>query len=120
MVLDRGIEVNRFDEKGKPGPAYLVDSVPEQVQIKFLDLLIKYGYDVNALDTLHDGKPIIVHFLESIKQSPNVIKWLLEHGADPFLHFGKNKQTPYDIAKRKRVILPIFDEFISKSKLLDK
>lgn len=117
MVLERGIDVNRFDEKGRPGPYHLVDSskVPYQSIIEILDLLHQYGYDLNKFSRNPPGETILAHFLRSIEINDGVmsiIEWLLEHGASPTIKFQDGKR-PIDIVKRPK-LKSLLEKYISK------
>lgn len=82
--------VNRFDKNGRMGPTYLVDKkIPDTTIIEILMILLEYGLDINALpkddDNHNTGNSIIFYFVRAIIPNLNVIKWLLENGADPYL-----------------------------------
>ena len=80
IVLSKGINVNRLDQDGHQGPFYMLDVGQEDEIIQILDLLFKYGFNVN----LHSrGKNTILgEYLMAIKRQYKIIDWLLSKGAD--------------------------------------
>ncbi|OHT00708.1 hypothetical protein TRFO_32527 [Tritrichomonas foetus] len=117
MVLEKGIDVNRFDEKGQPGPYYLIDTTPDNEAIEILDLLVKYGYDLNGVCQYGCGLTILGQYLCSIKSCLPVIEWLLAHGADPFTPFtgtDKKAKNAYEMAQKssKRQIRALFEKYV--------
>ena len=107
MILEKGIDVNRFDEKGRPGTYFLVDSVkvPPKSIIEILDLLVQYGYDLNLFSTNPPGMTILAYFLQSIEIDDGVmsiIEWLLQNGADPKIVF-KNGKRPIDMTRKPKL-----------------
>lgn len=110
MILRRGIDVNRFDDKGYPGPFYLVDSVPTKVAIEILDLLVENGYKINSFSMNPPGMTILGYFLQGIQRDPVVIEWLLQHGADPTIKCANGKR-PIDLTK-KRDIINLLNKYI--------
>ena len=119
MFLERGINPNRYDNEGRPGPFYLVDSCSNnQDAIAILDLLVKYGYDLNEHPA--NGIPILAHYLNSIsiRNCVDIVEWLVSHGANPHLKFiyQKNTTSCYELAKKKKSepfheILEIFNKY---------
>lgn len=107
MILDRSIDVNRFDEKGRPGTYFLVDSVkvPYSSIIEILDLLVQHGYQLNSFCNKPPGQTILAYFLQSIEINQGVmdiIKWLLQHGADPNIRF-QNGKRPIDMTRNPKL-----------------
>ena len=80
IFLPRGINVNRLDNEGRAGPFFMLDTGDEDENIKILDLLYKYGFNVN----LHaNGKnSLLGEYVSSMKLSYKIIEWLLSKGAD--------------------------------------
>ncbi|OHT10034.1 hypothetical protein TRFO_20837 [Tritrichomonas foetus] len=115
-VLKHNIDVNRFDDKGQPGPFYLLDRTSEEVTIDILELLVQYGYDINNVYRYHQQqKSLLCHFLSGIKPVYRIIEWLLQHGADPSIPFYTNnhkKLNAYDIAKKKPLMKSLLDKYV--------
>ncbi|OHT04692.1 ankyrin repeat-containing protein [Tritrichomonas foetus] len=116
LVLEKGIDVNRFDQNGCSGPQRLTDCRDEDVVIEILQLLIAFGYDMNLVSKNDNSKPILVHFCQSIVPSLRVIDWMLQNGADPYLPFKEHnlEKTPFDIARNKFKLRPIFMKYVNK------
>ena len=47
IILSKGIDTNRLDDKGRIGPYYLVDIASEEDSIEIIDLLLKHGYNID-------------------------------------------------------------------------
>ena len=80
IILSKGINVNRLDNKGRPGPSCMPYMGDENENIMILNLLKSAGFDVN----LHEeGKNTILgEFITSIKFPYKLIEWCLANGAD--------------------------------------
>lgn len=120
-VLEKGIKnINRFDQKGLPGPCRLLDAKDEKVVIEILSILLSYGYDLNGIcPTVPTAKPLLAHFCRAIFPSVSVIEWLIKNGADPYLQFQDDDgtvKTTMSIAKNKRKLIPVFAKFVQTSK----
>ena len=79
IVLDKGIDPNREDENGRLGPYYMIDIVSTDEFIKIMELLIKYGFDMNKKTT---ADPLIASLEVSIMKPVQLIQWMIQHGAD--------------------------------------
>jgi ankyrin repeat protein len=65
--------------------------------IAALDLLHRYGVDVNGI---HGGTPPLVHMM-LWSTNPAGPRWLLAHGADPNLSWGVDDEAPLHVAARR-------------------
>lgn len=82
VVLDKGIDVNRFDKNGRQGPFYMLDVVPEDETIKILDLLLDQGYKIDLCSQNKKSTTMLGEYVCSINRPMKVIEWFLSHGAD--------------------------------------
>ena len=92
IMLKKGIDVNRFDHEGKPGPFYLIDITTDDIALQIMELLYKYGY---ILDLRYSEKhnTILGGFINAIATYPKVIDWLISNGASIDLPFYSLVQT---------------------------
>jgi ankyrin repeat protein len=65
--------------------------------IAALELLLQFGLDANGI---HGGVPPLVYIL-GYADDPTGPAWLLEHGADPNLPWGPDREAPLHIAARR-------------------
>lgn len=93
IVLDKGIDVNRFDEQGEVGPKELIDISKTKDAIKILEMLVEKGFQLDLRkDETHNT--LLGHYLASIMPYPEIVDWLIGHGADVNLPFiGKDKKN---------------------------
>lgn len=94
IILNRDININRFDQHGHTGPYYLLDRGTEDNTIRILEMYVKRGYDIN----LHDKNKntIFGEFLIAIKKCYKIYEWFLSHGADTSCYLytkTRDKQT---------------------------
>ena len=86
-VLDKGINVNRLDGNGRSFAHYLISGAHDSSSmINILEQLLTKGLDLNLLCKSPNGElhnSILSEFVTAIDKFPQVIKWLLNHGADP-------------------------------------
>ena len=80
LIITKGINVNRLDENKKAAHFYLLDVGEEKENLRILQLLMQYGYNINYHPP--DGNTILGDFLTSIKKSYKIIEYLLQMGAD--------------------------------------
>jgi Ankyrin repeats (3 copies) len=62
-----------------------------------LDLLAKYGLNANGIP---GGVPPLVYMM-TWARPPEGVRWLLEHGADPNLSWGRDDEAPIHVAARR-------------------
>jgi ankyrin repeat protein len=80
IILQKNINVNRIDQDGRTAVHYMRDVGNEDEHIKMLDLLHKYGLNVNLCKK---GKnSILGDFLSGIGKQFKIIEWLISKGAD--------------------------------------
>ena len=86
IMLEKNIDVNRFDGKGLPGPFYLVDFCPDDNALKIMEMLYQHGLQ---LDLRYSEKhnTILGYFLQAMNRYPKVIDWLISKGANVDLPF---------------------------------
>ncbi|OHT07405.1 ankyrin repeat-containing protein [Tritrichomonas foetus] len=81
ILLEKGIDVNRVNNRGWIGPHYLVDKDPSIV-FQIVTMLFAHGL---VIDRLLPGQKISIlnEFQSSIKKRKyqDLINWLIEHGA---------------------------------------
>lgn len=123
------ISVHRVTPDGFTGPHYLLGK-PEKKIIAIMELLLNHGfeidfkYDPNSFTFLGE---CCYGLCSSDKERPfQVIKWLLDKGADPYTLMPSTRKTLYDTlkehskfivrAKKIRPILEIFDDFFAGQK----
>ncbi|KAH0792541.1 ankyrin repeat-containing protein [Histomonas meleagridis] len=94
VVLEKGINVNREDENGRLGPFYMIDIVSTDEFIKIMELLMKYGFDIN---TKTSGDPLIASIENSIMKPVQLVQWLIQHGADLNMMVPSKKMTLYKL-----------------------
>lgn len=119
FILAKGIDVNRLDEDGNPGPYYLMDLTDADTTIQILELLCENGFDINIQGKSVDGKEantVLGDFVASIHRPKKVIEWLLEHGADMNANMVASKKSIIETVSnsRNRSLLPIFKKYIPK------
>ena len=91
LLLDRGVSVNVEDYK-KRTPLFYVTST------QTAQFLIEHGADVNHKD--QDGNTPL-HQIVQTRRSLDIVKYLVQHGADPHAHnYGK---TAYDYARNDAI-----------------
>lgn len=100
LLLKRGINVNALDGQGRSGPAYLCDGPSEKDTIEILNMLLDEGLNLeiggnqNSPATLGKECPkktVLVEFtISSVTKQRNVVKWLLDHGANPYVLISTN------------------------------
>lgn len=84
IILEKGIDVNKFDKNGYPGPYYMLDIFPEENTIQILDLLYSHGWtDVDYIPQGFKTNTSFGFFVSSMQCSPAIIEWFLLHGANP-------------------------------------
>lgn len=82
IVLEKGCDVNRYDSLDNIPADAIRGTVPDDVGVKMLELLIQYGFDVNCRCE-KTGKSFIDRVVEySIGRYPKVVEFLLDNGAD--------------------------------------
>jgi ankyrin repeat protein len=90
LLLERGAEVNDGES---------VHHSAELNHRECLDLLLERGAD---LSTEHpQWKKTVLYFLAEIDARPEGVQWLLEHGANPNVVSGDQKETPLHQAALK-------------------
>lgn len=113
MVLQKGIDVNRFDMNGLSGPALLVDK-DDNIVIEILELFLQYGFDLDGMANSIIAKPLLVHFCSAINPSPTVIQWLIDHGANLYLEYTYShgvRKTPLEVGLKKRKLKSLFSKY---------
>jgi len=88
-------------EQGEGLPFVVLDNAQ---QVKYLDFLLNNGFDINKVSQLTGFAPLHIAVLQS---KSGIIKYLLEHGADPTTRSGNNagqgslsNLTPLELAQR--------------------
>ena len=97
MVVSKGVDVNRLDDKGETGLAHFIDGKQEDL-IKCLEIFVKHGYDINF--HMEKKNTILGILLTSCIVKPFLaIEWVLAHGADVDLplYIKKEKESIYSI-----------------------
>ena len=136
ILLDHGMKVNALDDSGNSGPTYLTDHDNDDNIIEILEILYKAGLDLEAgsltfLKKNHleiknkNGcypKSILASFVFSFSKRIKPIKWLLEHGADPYsiISTDKHKNIPLidyvmnimSKSKSYQKLIPIFQPYL--------
>ena len=86
IMLECHPDLNRIDQAGKPGIAYLtIANRDDKTIIEMLDILEQHGYNMN------DPKfPAIGVFLTAINVKAKVIEWFLERNVDLDLPIKRN------------------------------
>ena len=81
------INFYRIDEHGKLGPSLLANnsSVYENDIIELLEIIISNGFNINYYNPETNTETVLESFVSSIEKPPQIIQWLLDHGADPYL-----------------------------------
>ena len=86
IILSKNIDVNRVDHDDNVGPHYLLDAADPSTIIKFLELLVNAGFKI---DYSTEKNTFLGECVTSIQLHPEVVDWLLEHGANiyaPLVH----------------------------------
>lgn len=111
------IDVNRVDENFISAPTTLAKKdMPVNDIIEMLTLFIEKGYEINRYDLENGQKTILESFCFTISPKLEVVKFLLNNGANPYLPFiGNNKaarkRTIYINALEKPNLRPIMMEY---------
>ena len=109
IILSKGINANRLDDLGYPGPFHMIDACKEEESIEMLELLYSYGFNVNIHS---NGKnSILGEYLTAIKKQYNVIEWLILKGADTSYTFPRPR-----ISNRKP---QTYADFMKQSAMFD-
>ena len=111
LLLRKGIDVNRLDEKGKTGLYYLLDtsqSFPEEKLIRVMEIMLEHGLSLTG-----PNLSIIVDFIKAITKQPRVIGWLFAHGVPPdAVYEGKTIRDYVAVAKRtSRPMREVYDKW---------
>ncbi|OHS98742.1 hypothetical protein TRFO_08754 [Tritrichomonas foetus] len=82
------IDVHRVDQLGYLGPSYLSFFKSNQSDIiDILKIFRQHGFDFNYYNIQTNTPSILESFILAIDKLHNVIKWLLENGANPNVPF---------------------------------
>ena len=80
MFKTKKVQINRFDKVFKTGASRLAEQKGPKVS-EMLELLIEYGFDVNA--RFNDDCPTLLEqFIMAITKNYPVIELLIKYGAD--------------------------------------
>lgn len=79
MVLERGIDVNKLNRDGFDGAKCLVDRASSKEAIEIMTLMLKYGWKMNNEEAKAN---ILALYMNGIAKDMEVIKWLIQNGAD--------------------------------------
>ena len=115
------VDVNRVDENFISAPTTLANKdMPIKDIIELLTLFIDKGYDLNRYNIEKGQKTVLESFCITMKPKPEVVKFLLDNGSDPYLPFIGNykspqKRTIYQIALQKRELRSIMTEYEENS-----
>lgn len=114
------INVNRVDEFSVSGPLLLAQSdMPDSDILEMLKIFFNHGLDLNMHSVENGQKTILEGFCFSIVVRPEIVAFLLEKGADPFLPFiGNSKNarngTIFDKAIKKPALQHIMTDYQMK------
>ena len=93
IMLEKNIDVNRFDKDGQLGPFYLVDAgVSDDVIIQILEMLYEHGFQID-LRYSEKHNTILGHFVQAMDIQHKVIKWLISKGANPAYVLQSSKEN---------------------------
>lgn len=123
IVLKKGIDVNRLDENGHTGAYYLQDHADQQTTIIIIELLYEHGFDLNIQGKSVTGKEvntILGDYVSSIHRPEKVIRWLLQHGADPEAKLVAHNKRIIDVVQtsRNRKLLEVFKKWVPLETLI--
>ena len=78
IMLQHDINVNRLNANDKTCVSVMNPIIPEEDDIKILELLVENGFNIN-----HTPNSPIANYVTGIRKKPKVVAWFLEHGFNP-------------------------------------
>lgn len=120
MLNTQNVCVNRIGANNHIAPYYLTSNkkVSEDKIISILQILIDKGYDINYRPPGSDLETTLEVFVNSIfSLKLNVIRFLIERKANPYMYISKNKKmTIYEFAEKNKntKLLEIFSQVNEK------
>ena len=114
MFLDKQIDIHRLDFNGNGGANQLVDIATDDEAIEILEMLKKEGYDFNRVDNNNNSMSLLEAYRTSISQPIEVIKWLVQNGADPTMKMKTNPKITIAEYTSRQSNTKIINETIMK------
>ena len=101
-ILEKGCDVNRFDDKGRLAAHSLLGTNNQQTAIEMLNLLIDYGFDVNIRQNENSPRFIEELVLKcTVQDCFKLVECLLQRGANPTLPMPNGKTLLETVQKFK-------------------
>ncbi|OHT08776.1 hypothetical protein TRFO_22604 [Tritrichomonas foetus] len=112
------IDVMRINEKGITGPSLLLTPITYNSQcdvftnsLKILKLFLENGFNVNYMNRETHTPTLLEAYLSNIKPSPEMIEWLLNYGANPYLECVNRKGTIFENGMNVFCLKSIFEKY---------
>ncbi|OHT10506.1 hypothetical protein TRFO_20177 [Tritrichomonas foetus] len=114
------IDVMRINENGSTGPSFLLTGCSNgknlfQNSLEILTLFIKHGFDVNYSNKKTRTPSLLESYIGQIRKSPEMIKWLLNYGANPYVDCIKCRGTVINQGLNSTELKHIFEEYMKKN-----
>jgi ankyrin repeat protein len=110
VVLEKGIDVNRVDSKGKSGLFYLVDACEEETMVQIMEIMVQYGFK------LHEHPSVLADYAMAMRKPFTAIEWLFEHGVDPTVKWQNKRLMDYLNVRGNRRMQKIYDKYCKGKK----
>ncbi|EAY14225.1 hypothetical protein TVAG_486680 [Trichomonas vaginalis G3] len=117
LILEKKIDVNRYDDNNRLGPYYMINPRNENLCLEILKLLVQNGLEIDG--HAENKRTILGEYVMSIKKSPKIIEYLIDIGASLDTYVTPERTIKEQLlitSQRNPAIKKIIDKYPSKFK----
>lgn len=92
MILEKGCDLNRYDYSNEVPADSIRGTIPDELGVQFIDLMVKNGFDINVRSdkTMTSFLDRLMQFA-SVGKYPKVCEYLLSHKAEVNFKFADGR-----------------------------